>query len=257
MNKFLPTTGTSDFRKILIWGTPLDFSLSPFFQENAGAVNNLQIIYSIFRGSSDDFKDILNKCIGANITVPNKIKAVELCDELTETAKISGSVNTIFKRRGKFVGDNTDGEGLFLWLNEKKILKDSSLDILGNGGTARSVAHAFSKRGYPVRIFGREEKGWEKSFGNFFHIDTWKDEVITINTLPFLKERKNVIDISYRFGKISEDAAGMLACQGWLAFKEWFDTDIPLDYFIDITFKHRAAQLNTFLITSLCKKNEI
>ena len=258
MNKSLPTTGTSDFRKIFIWGTPLDFSLSPFFQENAGAVNDLQIIYSIFRGGSDNFKNILceKNCVGANITIPNKIKAVKLCDELTETAQICGAVNTVFKKDGKLVGDNTDGEGLFLWLTKNNI-PQNNLDILGNGGTARSIALALSKNGYYVRIFGRKEKGWEKNFGTFYPIDKWKEEYLTVSTLPFTKKGKNIIDISYQFGNISENAAGMLACQGWLAFKKWFNSETSLETFIDITFRHRVAQSNTFLITSLCRKNEI
>ncbi len=259
MNKFSHTTGTCKRpQRLFIWGYPLEFSLSPFFQEHASFLNSERIVYSIFRGDLEEFRKMLcdDCCIGANITVSNKVKAIELCDELTETAKISGSVNTVFKKDGKLVGDNTDGEGLYLWLTENVNTKGKTLEILGNGGTARSVASVFNRNGYRVKIFGREEKGWEKNFGTFSGIDDWKDEILTVNTLPFLKEGKNVINISYHFGKISENAAGMLACQGWLAFKRWFNTDITLEQFIKITFLQKTAVENTALIKRLCT-NEI
>jgi len=255
VNKFSHSTGISNpFRRIFIWGSPLDFSLSPFFQEHASILDNQKIIYSIFRGKLKDFKTILNDelCLGANITVSNKIKAIDLCNELTETARICGSINTVFKKDGKLIGDNTDGDGLLFWLNKNNILKNN-VDILGNGGTSRSVAYALYKNGVYPRIFGREEKGWEKEFGTFHHIENWKDEVLTINTLPFIRKGKNIVDISYQFGNISKDAAGMLACQGWLAFKRWFDSDITLKKFIDITFTHAQAQTNSFLINNLKK----
>jgi len=253
VNKFSHTTGISNkFFKIFIWGHPLSFSLSPFFQEHAGIFEEKNVLYSIFRGSCENFREILldKQCLGANVTVPNKVKALNLCDDLTETAKICGSVNTIFKKNERIIGDNTDGEGLFLWLTRNNF-HENNIDILGNGGTARSVAHAFSKNGYSVRIFGREEKGWEKKFGSFYDIDCWQDTATTVNTLPFLKKGKNVIDISYQFGKISDDAAGMLACQGWLAFQRWFDSEISLKKFIEITFTHAQAQSNSFFIKQL------
>jgi len=254
VNKFSHTTGISNkIYKIFIWGHPLYFSLSPFFQEHACIFEEKKTLYSIFRGNPKDFRKILldKHCLGANVTVPNKVKSLNICDELTETAKICGSVNTIFKKDGKIIGDNTDGEGLFLWLKNSKKLQGLTINILGNGGTARSVAQTFSKNKYSVLIYGREEKGWEKKFGSFYNIDNWQDTVATVNTLPFHKKSANVIDISYQFGKISDDAAGMLACQGWLAFQRWFDSEISLKKFIEITFTHAQAQSNSFFIKHL------
>jgi shikimate 5-dehydrogenase len=133
---------------------------------------------------------------------------------------------------------------------------NAKIGVLGNGGTSISLARTFKKEGLDVVVFGRNEKGWEKKVGKFIHIDKWKDDILTINTLPFIKSGKNIIDISYHFGQISEDATGMLACQGWLAFKRWFKTDITLEKYIRITFLHKTAVENTALIKRLCK-NEI
>ena len=126
---------------ICIWGNPLDFSLSPFFQEHCSILAGSRILYKIFRGSAFEFSELLKseRCIGANITIPHKIEALELCSELTEKAKKAGSVNTIFKANGKITGDNTDGTGLVKWLK----IKGEPLEncaILGNGGSARSIA---------------------------------------------------------------------------------------------------------------------
>ena len=56
---------------------------------------------------------------GFNVTIPYKIEAYNRCDELSETAKKVGSVNTIIRRKdGTLYGDNTDYFG-FLYMAEK------------------------------------------------------------------------------------------------------------------------------------------
>jgi len=243
---------------IYIWGFPLDFSLSPFFQEHCAILSKNRILYKIFRGEKEEFLQLLQseRCIGANVTIPHKIDALNICGELTETAEAAGSVNTIFKVRNKIVGDNTDGTGLVKWLK----IKGSDLErceILGNGGSARSIAAALSSENCEITIFGRTEKGWEKNFGKFKMLLEWKNDFLTISTLPFAVEGKNVITIGYSSGKISIDARMMLAFQGWLGAKRWFGETLPAEKFARITDLHANAQLNQGLILNLAGKNEI
>ena len=243
---------------IYIWGNPLDFSLSPFFQEHCAILAGNRILYIIFRGEKEEFLQLLKsgRCIGANVTIPHKIEALSLCDELTETAKAAGSVNTIFKEKNFIIGDNTDGAGLVKWLK----IKGEDLgkcEILGNGGSARSIVAALSKENCEITIFGRTEKGWEKNFGEFRPLQKWKNDSLTISTLPFEVEGKNVITIGYSSGKISIDATMMLAFQGWLGAKRWFGETLPAEKFAEITKLHANAQQNQQLILNLASKNEI
>lgn len=81
-----------------------------------------------------------------NVTIPYKQSVIPYLDEISETARTIGAVNTIVNRDGRLFGDNTDFAGLRallmrlgLQLSGKKVL------ILGTGGTsktARAVAEA-------------------------------------------------------------------------------------------------------------------
>ena len=194
------------------------------------------------------------RCIGANVTIPHKIEAAELCDELTEKARKAGSVNTIFKENGKICGDNTDGAGLVKWLK----IKGADLEncaILGNGGSARSIAAALSEEKCEITVFGRTEKGWEKNFGGFKNLSEWKNDVFTISTLPFEVKGKHLINIGYSSGNISIDATMMLAFQGWLGAQRWFGKTVSEETFARVTLLHAKAQSNqTFILNLAAKK---
>ena len=194
------------------------------------------------------------RCIGANVTIPHKIEAAELCDELTEKARKAGSVNTIFKENGKICGDNTDGAGLVKWLKIKgEPLKNCA--SLGNGGSARSIAAALFEENCKITVFGRTEKGWEKNFGGFKNLSEWKNDVFTISTLPFEVKGKSLINIGYSSGNISIDATMMLAFQGWLGAQRWFGKTVSEETFARVTLLHAKAQSNqTFILNLAAKK---
>ena len=72
------------------------------------------------------------KIYGLNVTVPFKKMIIPFLDDLSEEAKISQSVNTIYKKDNKIIGDNTDIEGFKLGLEETGIeTKNKKTLILG------------------------------------------------------------------------------------------------------------------------------
>lgn len=178
-----------------------------------------------------------------------------MCDQLTEAALCSGSVNTIFKSSGKLVGDNTDGEGLFKWMEMRSKL-DSVIQIIGNGGSARAIAYTFFKNKIKVIICGRKFKGWEENFGKFVSLEKYSPDIPTVNTLPFPIRGKNILDISYEQGDVPESAKGMLACQGALSFEKWMDKKIPFETYIKLTSLHAKAHSNTFLLSYLAGRHK-
>ncbi|MGB2816924.1 MAG: shikimate dehydrogenase, partial [Burkholderiaceae bacterium] len=78
---------------------------------------------------------------GLNVTVPFKLDAAKLADDLTPRARLAGAVNTL-KFDGEIIlGDNTDGIGFVLDVTER--LKfgfgECAVLVLGAGGAVRGL----------------------------------------------------------------------------------------------------------------------
>ncbi len=96
-----------------------------------------------------------------NVTLPYKETVIPYLDEISDTARSIGAVNTIVNRSGKLYGDNTDFSGMVALINRAGIiLKDKKVLVLGSGGTsktAKAVAnHLGCREVYRVSRTGRE-----------------------------------------------------------------------------------------------------
>lgn len=89
------------------------------------------------------------ECIaGANVTIPHKEDAAALVHKLTPRAKAAGAVNTIVKRDGALLGDNTDGWGLLCALATRGATPEGRKAVVfGAGGAARGCCAAFVQVG--------------------------------------------------------------------------------------------------------------
>jgi shikimate dehydrogenase len=77
-----------------------------------------------------------------NVTLPHKLAAAGLANELTPRAERAGAVNTLMMQgENEIIGDNTDGEGLVRDLQDNcgVQIKGTRILILGAGGAARGV----------------------------------------------------------------------------------------------------------------------
>jgi shikimate dehydrogenase len=97
---------------------------------------------------------------GVNLTLPHKEAALPLMDEVSETARRIGAVNTvIIGDGGRLLGDNTDGFGFMASLVAEVPAwraADGPAVILGAGGAARAVAVALLDAGVPaLRLVNR------------------------------------------------------------------------------------------------------
>jgi len=86
---------------------------------------------------------------GANVTVPHKLAALPLMDELTDAARAVGAVNTVVNRAGRLLGHNTDAAGFLRALKEDGRFgpEGARAVMLGAGGAARAVAFALLRAG--------------------------------------------------------------------------------------------------------------
>src|SRR5207237_9540258 len=80
------------------------------------------------------------RALGASVTVPHKIAAAELADELTDDARAIGAVNCLEFAEAT-IGHNTDAYGFAMSLAAAGCAPQHAV-ILGGGGSARAVAHA-------------------------------------------------------------------------------------------------------------------
>ncbi len=88
------------------------------------------------------------KMRGVNCTIPHKINVIQYLDELSESARLIGAVNTIVNNGGKLFGDNTDGKGLMESLEHNGVdPKGKKIVILGAGGAARAISVELSLAG--------------------------------------------------------------------------------------------------------------
>lgn len=79
---------------------------------------------------------------GLNVTVPHKVAAADLANQLTPRAERAAAVNTLaIQRDNRILGDNTDGAGLVHDLRDNLAvnLAGSRVLIVGAGGATRGV----------------------------------------------------------------------------------------------------------------------
>lgn len=121
---------------------------------------------------------------GVNVTIPYKQAVIPLLDELSETARAIGAVNTVVRRDGKLCGDNTDFAGMaalirhiMLSLEGKKVL------ILGTGGTSKTaVAVARSLGAAEVYRLSRSGRDGALTYEDAARLHA--DADVLINTTP-------------------------------------------------------------------------
>jgi len=131
----------------VLFGYPVHHSWSPFIHGLFARQTGQDMTYRLLETPAEVFRhDVLDFFLekggqGANVTVPHKRAAAELVNELTPRAQLADAVNTILRRDGRLIGDNTDGVGLVTDLrrNLRWQLASPRILMLGAGGAARGA----------------------------------------------------------------------------------------------------------------------
>ena len=75
-----------------------------------------------------------------NVTIPYKEAVIPYLNEISDTARTIGAVNTIVNDGGRLIGYNTDYYGLRYLIEHNGIdLRDKKVLILGSGGTSKTA----------------------------------------------------------------------------------------------------------------------
>ncbi len=130
-----------------VFGAPIRHTASPAMHNAAFDHLGINWAYLAFHVSPETLKNALAGArdlgfVGLNLTVPHKIAALPLMDDLDTEAQTLGAVNTVVVRDGRLHGTNTDGYGFVKALEEEfsLSLKGHHIMILGAGGVGRALA---------------------------------------------------------------------------------------------------------------------
>ena len=269
------TTGVRGTTRVYgILGDPVAHSLSPAMQNAAFAAAGIDGVYVPFPVAADDLKATMAGLFaagvaGLNVTVPHKEAAARLCVALKPRARACGAANTLIRSAKGWVGDNTDGAGLLASLAEHGFdPRGKNVLLIGAGGSARSVAHAFARAGTRLLIVAnrtpkravdlvrtlRRRDAYAADLGVLGNPEVIGRLDLVVNCtstslkadalppIPFAATRRDLLCCDLMYGakasafltdarksqRRAVDGTGMLLHQGALAFGLWTGKPAPI-----------------------------
>ena len=144
-------------------GDPIAHTLSPAMQNAAFNELRLDCVFLAFKVPISNVENVIRGTRslgirGLNVTMPDKTAVLSYLDEIDETAKFLGSVNTILNENGKLRGFSTDGAGAHYALEENgSLLSGKKLVILGAGGAAKAIAFTLAKEVNELVLLNRTQ----------------------------------------------------------------------------------------------------
>ncbi|MBW2495226.1 MAG: shikimate dehydrogenase [Deltaproteobacteria bacterium] len=139
---------------------PAGHTRSPAMHNAAFAALGIDAVYLAFDVPPEDLSAAISgvRALGMRqlaISIPHKERVIELLDDVDETARRIGAVNTVTRRGAKLVGSNTDWLGAVRAIEDVTAVADARAVVLGAGGAARAVVYGLRARGADVTVLNR------------------------------------------------------------------------------------------------------
>ncbi len=167
--------------RLALFGRPVKHSLSPQIHADFARQHGLAVEYRLIESTHESLAEDIQRFFangghGANVTVPFKGEAAALVDELSGTADVTQTVNTLSQStKGGIFGHNTDGPGLirdFRQRHAQKIHRQRIL-VIGAGGAAHGILPSLlAESPEQVTVANRSAASLEFLSGIFPFIDT-------------------------------------------------------------------------------------
>lgn len=236
--------------RVLLLGDPVDHSLSPAMQNAAFTAVGLAHSYELMRVTEGDLGGAVGRVrrddhLGANVTIPHKERVAPHLDAIDDLARRIGAVNTIYKRDGRLIGDNTDAGGFEDALAERGIdVAGARVLVLGAGGAAKACIDRLRAAGAAVDVVSRG-KGWPVRDVRAYaavvnatplgmHGEDPLDGVELPRSLAVVdvvatREETPLIARARASGCVFVDGLLMLLHQGTRSFRLWTGVEAPVD----------------------------
>jgi shikimate dehydrogenase len=124
-------------------GEKLGHSFSKQIQMRIAQIQNVQDYeYELVELNQEQFIEFMQKkdFKGINVTLPYKKSVIPYLDEIDESAKAMGAVNTILNKDGKLYGYNTDFGGFLYMVKAHNVhMEGKKVVLIGNGGASAAV----------------------------------------------------------------------------------------------------------------------
>ena len=124
-------------------GEHLGHSFSKQIQTRIAEIENVKDYdYQLCELNREEFKVFMEKkdFKGINVTLPYKKDVIPYLDEIDQSAKAMGAVNTIVNDNGKLKGYNTDFGGFLYMVRAHNVhMEGKKVLIIGNGGASAAV----------------------------------------------------------------------------------------------------------------------
>ena len=139
-----------------VLGNPIAQSKSPKLHKHWLRKYGLPGDYVPIHVTDDNLEAVLRAMpkmgfVGANVTLPHKIAALQLADQVSDRATLIGAANTLtFRNDGTIYADNTDGYGFIANLRQNAPEWDptsGAAAVFGAGGAARAIIVALADAG--------------------------------------------------------------------------------------------------------------
>ncbi|KAI0965953.1 EPSP synthase-domain-containing protein [Xylaria arbuscula] len=179
----LTLIGQLEKRKFYLFGKPISVSRSPALHNALFHQAGLPHEYSLFETDvAADVQSLIRSPDfgGASVTIPLKLDIIPLLDDVSNSAKVIGAINTIIpvkSRHGKvrLLGDNTDWTGISfslrmagLTLPASSESKSFSAMVVGSGGTTRAAIYAQHSLGFsPIYLVARNKTAIQEIISSF------------------------------------------------------------------------------------------
>jgi len=136
---------------------------------------------------------------GCNITIPHKVTAMDLVNDVDANAKRMGAINTIVVQPdGSLKGFNNDGFGYIQSLLDAKPdwrADAGPITVLGAGGAARAVVLSLAERGAKeIRLLNRSEEKAQAlatAFGSPVKVLPWAQRHAALADIALLVNTTN------------------------------------------------------------------
>ncbi|KAI0484022.1 Pentafunctional AroM protein [Xylariaceae sp. FL0804] len=198
----LSLMGETESKRFYLLGKPISASRSPALHNTLFGQTGLPHGYSLFEtDTANDVRDLIRSPDfgGASVTIPMKLDIMQMLDEISDSARIIGAVNTIIPveseagQETRLRGENTDWMGMVYSLRAAEQADGTgdnlsittamqmlpgegtmgttgprSAMVVGSGGTTRAATYALHSLGYsPIYVVARNAKTAEELCSSF------------------------------------------------------------------------------------------